>query len=214
MGVYAERILPWILGRLLTLPHVTEQRLPALATARGRVLEIGFGLGASLAAYPREEQVRDLVGLEPSRGMIRLALHSAGSSPFPVLLVRADARAIPVRDGVFDTVVSNWTLCSIPDPGDALREVRRVLRPGGRFLFVEHGRAEDPRLARWQRRLNPIQRRLAGGCRLDLAVEEVVLAAGFSLDSLERYRGRPGPRLLTQMYRGVARAPGGSGDPS
>ncbi len=202
---YAHHVFPWLVDRILALPGFQEQRVPSLAVARGQVLEIGFGCGGSLAAYPSGGEVVSLVGLEPNPGMLRRAAQSTASAPFPVHLLRASAERIPVADRSFDTVVSHWTVCSLSRPVVALREVRRVLRPTGRFLFLEHGRAADPRLARWQRRWSPVQKLVAGGCRLDAPVDLLIREAGFEIEALARYDARPGPRILTQMYRGSAR---------
>lgn len=206
MGFYSEWFLPWIMERLLSLPEVQRQRDPALEGARGLVLEIGFGFGGSLSHYPAA--VDSLIGLEPNPGMLRRARRRLASAPFPVTLVRSDAETMPFKDASFDVVISNWTLCSVKDAAAALREVRRVLRPGGHFLFLEHGLAGEPRLARWQRRLNPLHARVAGGCRLDLPVEHLVRDSGLTIERCERYESTPGPRFLTQMYRGSARREG------
>lgn len=192
----------------MALRVMREQRPPALALAHGRVLEIGFGSGGSLDAYPRVgAPVRALVALDLSRGSLLRAEARAEKAPFPVELVRAGAEALPVADGTIDTVVSHWTLCSVRDLTAALAEVRRVLRPGGLFLFLEHGRASDERLAARQRRWTPLQRLLAGGCRLDVPVDERIRDAGLEIDSLDRYEAHRAPRVLAQMYRGVARRP-------
>ena len=206
MRFYAERVLPWAMEKVMGVADVQDQRAPALVEVRGWVLEIGVGFGGSLGHYPQERgQVLGVVGLDPNPGMLRRARRRLASAAFPVALLRATAEAVPLKDRSFDTVVSQWTLCSIPGLAAALLEIRRVLRPGGRFLFVEHGRADDLRLARWQKRWNPIHGVLAGGCQLDVPVDDAIREAGFEIDSLERYEARPGPRILTQMYRGSAR---------
>ncbi|MCZ6696422.1 MAG: class I SAM-dependent methyltransferase [Acidobacteria bacterium] len=205
MGIYRERILPRLMEFVLGRPIFLEQRRVALGQARGRALEIGFGFGASLPAYPDAgSTLTRLVAIDPNRGMNRRAARRTRSSPFPVDLLCGRAEALPMVDDTFDTVVTNWTLCSLPDPRAGLREIRRVLKPDGRFLFLEHGRAEDPRLARRQERLTPLQRLLAGGCRLDLPIDELIRDAGLRIASLERYEMPWGPRSLRQMYRGVA----------
>ncbi len=201
MGFYTERVLPFLLdfgGRSRAL---REERKRANAEAAGRVLEIGFGAGASLESYPRG--VEWLAALEPSQGMARRARRRSGEAPFPVTLLRAAAEALPLSDGSFDAVVSNLTLCSLADPVVALREVRRVLRDGGRFHFLEHGLAQDPRVARWQARLSPLQR-LVCRCRLDLDVGVVVAASGLRIESLERFRLPGAFSPFVQMYRGRA----------
>ena len=205
MRLYRDRVLPWLMERILTRPAYLEQRRALLRAARGRVLEIGFGFGASVEAYPADP-IALLVALEPNPGMLRRAARRVERAPFPVLEVRGRAESLPFGDACFDTVVATWTLCSVARPREALAEIRRVLRPEGAFLFLEHGRAEDPRVARWQARLNPVQRLLADGCRLDLEVDEALRAAGLRIASLERYQSpTPGPRALRQMYRGAAR---------
>lgn len=206
MSFYEDWIIPWVIGWPLTVRGIEEQRRVALAEASGSVLEIGFGFGASIPFYPAGPGgVTLLTGLEPSAGMLRRARSAVGAAPFPVAVVRASAEKMPLGDRSFDTVVSNWTLCTIPDPARALREVGRVLKPGGKFLFVEHGLAEDPRVAKWQARLTPLQRLLTGGCRLDVPVDRLLEESGLVVERLERYRGEPGPKIITQMYRGAAR---------
>jgi ubiquinone/menaquinone biosynthesis C-methylase UbiE len=206
MGLYNRYILPRLMEIVLTRPEFLEQRREALRTAAGRVLEIGFGFGASLEAYPPDHgQVLELTALEPNPGMTRRALSRMGSARFPIRLLRGRAEVLPVADSCFDTVVTNWTLCSLSDPHRGLAEIRRSLRPSGRFLFLEHGRAEDPRLVRRQAWLTPLQRILADGCRLDLQIDETIRAAGFMVETLRRYEAPWGPRTLRQMYCGVAR---------
>src|SRR3989442_1408965 len=139
--------------------------------------------------------------MDPPPRMSRGPDHSA----VPGRFVRGVAEAMPFRPRVFDTVVSNWTLCSLDPLPDALREIRRVLAPGGRLLFLEHGLSDDPALARWQRLLTPVQRILADGCRLDLDMEAVGRSGGFRIQSIERYESRLPLQVLRQMYRGVAR---------
>lgn len=195
----------WIRPRLLDLAmrQLDELRGPTVGLAQGDVLEIGFGTGLNLAHYG--PAVKSLVALEPKVGAeygptrARIA-----AAPFPVerAQLRADA-SLPFDAGRFDTVVSTWTLCSIPNLAIALAELRRVLRPGGRFVFLEHGRAESPRTARWQDRLNPLWVRIADGCNMNRPVDRIVLAAGFRLAELDRFRHK-GPGVLAQMFRGVA----------
>jgi SAM-dependent methyltransferase len=205
MGFYADHFLPWAMERVLSQPEYAEQRVAALRDARGRVLEVGFGFGGSIGSYPgNSRRISSLVGLEPNPGMLRRAERHAAEACFPVELVRARAEEIPFPDGTFDCVVSNWTLCSLPNLPEALREIRRVLQPGGRFLFLEHGRADDPALWRRQRRWGPVHSFFTGGCRLDVPIDTTIRAADLAIESLVRYEGRPGPRFLMQMYRGTA----------
>ena len=204
MRLYNERFLPWIMEKVLSREVYAEQRRALLERAQGRVLELGFGFGGTIAEYPRD-RVRELVALEPNPGMLRRSRPRIGRALFPVRPVRAVAETMPFRDASFDTVVSNWTLCSLHGLQDALREIRRVLAPGGLFLVLEHGLSTEPRLARWQRRLTPVQQIFAGGCRLDLDMEAVLRSGGFRFESFERYESELPVRVLRQMYRVVAR---------
>jgi len=200
MGLRARlrgQLLDWVMRQM------NELRPEALCTAGGDVLEIGFGTGLNLDFYPKG--VTSLVAVEPEPPQKLAALEERlERAPFPVDLrpLRADGD-LPFDAGRFDCVVSTWTLCSIPDAPRALAEMRRVLRPGGRFTFIEHGRAPDTRTAGWQDRLNPLWRRVSGGCNLNRPIDRIVEEAGFERVGLERFRHK-GPGLLAQMYRGVA----------
>jgi SAM-dependent methyltransferase len=201
MGLYRTRVLPWLIDRGTSHPSVAELRAELLAGARGRVLEIGFGPGASVEHYAG---IEELVALDPSGPMLRRAARRVRRAGFPVRIVRAQAERIPFADASFDTVVSVLSLCSFASPARALAEVRRVLRPEGAFLFLEHGLAHNPTLAGWQRRLTPLQRRLFG-CRLDLMVDRTIAEAGLRLDAVDRLHVPGGPAISGQFYRGVAR---------
>jgi len=195
----------WLRPRLLDymMRQLDELRAPTVGQASGSVLEIGFGTGLNLARYG--PGVKSLVALEPkvASGYAPTEARIA-AAPFPVerARLRADA-SLPFDAGRFDWVVSTWTLCSIPDLARALAELRRVLRPGGRFVFVEHGRAESERTARWQDRLNPLWIRIADGCNMNRPIDRLVEAGGFRLAALDRFR-HEGPGILAQMFRGVA----------
>jgi ubiquinone/menaquinone biosynthesis C-methylase UbiE len=180
-----------------------ELRPETVCEASGEVLEVGFGTARNLEHYgPRVARV---TGLDPmwTEGVAAIDARIA-RAPFPVerAWLRAD-RDLPFDSGRFDCVVTTFTLCSIPEPGAALVEMRRVLRSGGRYVFIEHGRAESESTARWQDRLNPIWRRVMDGCNINRRVDRLVEQAGFSLASLVRFRYR-GPGVLAQMYRGIA----------
>jgi ubiquinone/menaquinone biosynthesis C-methylase UbiE len=193
------RTLDWMMRQM------NELRPETVGEAEADVLEVGFGTGLNLDFYP--DKVSSLVGLEPNppEGLAALDERLARAA-FPVERcgLFADTE-LPFDAGRFDCVVSTWTLCSIPDVGRALAEMRRVVRPGGRLLFIEHGRADKPSTARWQDRLNPLWARITDGCNMNRPIDQLVEEAGFELVGLERFRAR-GPGLLAHMYRGVAKA--------
>jgi ubiquinone/menaquinone biosynthesis C-methylase UbiE len=202
MGFYQHYVLP----RLLHLAMRQEAMLPfrrrVVAAAEGQVLEIGIGSGLNLPLYGLS--VREVIGLDPSSELLVMARGRAAAAAIPVKLLEASAEAIPLDDASIDTVVTTWTLCTIPDAPRALAELRRVLRSGGALLFVEHGRAPEPGVARWQDRLDPLWRRFAGGCHLNRKIDDLVSGSGFRIDALMNAR-IPGPRTHTFFYEGRAR---------
>ena len=187
-------------ARAETAPHRDE----TLAPASGRVIEVGAGHGANFARYPAA--VSDVLAVEPEPYLREKAQEAAGRAPIPVRVVEGLADALPGADGEFDTAVASLVLCSVPDQQAALAEMRRVLKPGGRLLFYEHVIADEPGLRRVQQRLNPLWRRLAGGCNLVRDTSAAVAAAGFEVESLRRFdmpRGGPvKPHVI-----GLARRP-------
>ena len=177
-------------------------RRRVIGAAEGRVLEVGIGSGLNLPLYgPR---VRAVVGLEPSPELLRMARDRAVTAQIAVELIEASAETIPLDAASIDTVVTTWTLCTIPDAPRALAELRRVLKPGGALLFVEHGRAPGPGVARWQDRLDPLWWRVAGGCHLNRKIDDLISGSGFRIDALANAR-LPGPRTHTFLYEGRAR---------
>ncbi|MDT7952877.1 MAG: class I SAM-dependent methyltransferase [Acetobacteraceae bacterium] len=202
MGFYARHILPSLLHAAMRQEVLLPFRTRVVGAAEGRVLEIGIGSGLNLPLYGAG--VTEVVGVDPSSALLSRASAAAGQCRAPVTLVEGSAEALALEDRSVDTVVSTWSLCTIPDAGQALAEVRRVLRPGGVVLFVEHGRAPEPGLARWQDRLDPIWTRIAGGCHLNRAMDILLRNAGFHLDALSTTRV-PGPRTHTFLFEGQAR---------
>ena len=204
MPFYTDRLLPHLVHWTLRGRPFQKLRQECLRGLSGTVLEIGFGSGLNLPWYPRD--VTKLWVIEPSEEARRMAREAIAAAPFPVEPLgdpAATAEAIPLPDGSVDAVVSTWTLCTIPDVERALREMRRVLAPAGQFRFVEHGRSPDARVARWQDRLTPLQKRLAGGCHLNRPIDRLIEGAGFRLDRIERFYA-PGPKVGTYLYAGVA----------
>jgi ubiquinone/menaquinone biosynthesis C-methylase UbiE len=167
------------------------------------VLEIGVGSGLNLPIYgPAVDRV---CGIDPSPELLRLASKRSVDASFPVSLVRASAEELPFSEAVFGTLVMTWTLCSIPNPNAALHEMRRVLKVGGRLLFVEHGLSPEARIIRWQHRLTPCWKRIGGGCHLDRKMDDVIRAAGFGVDALETGYMK-GPKPFAFMYQGAQRS--------
>ncbi len=180
MGLYSERIFPWLLDRALGHPRIEARRAALVAQATGDVLEIGFGTGATLPFYDPARVTR-LTVVEPSEGMNRRAADRLAASPVPITSVPGAGEGLPFADASFDTVVTCLTLCSVQDVPQVLAEIRRVLKPGGQFLFFEHVLSDDSGRQRWQRRLTPIQRVVGVGCHLDRDSAALVRAAGFTL---------------------------------
>jgi ubiquinone/menaquinone biosynthesis C-methylase UbiE len=202
MGLYADHIFPRVMDWVLRDPRFQKERQQALVPVRGRALEIGFGTGLNLPHYP--SGVTWLTGIDSAALLeAKVAERSVGLS-MPVEVLRRNAEALPFADRQFDCVISTWTLCSIRDVHAALREVRRVLKPGGRLVFLEHGRSDDPRVAKWQDRLNPIQRIIACGCNLNRRIDRLIVEAGLTIERQDRYVLPGIPRIAGDMYRGVA----------
>jgi ubiquinone/menaquinone biosynthesis C-methylase UbiE len=202
VGFFSEVIVPRLCDLLLSKSLLVRHRRALLAHTHGDVLEIGFGTGLNLPYYPRG--VRKVTAVDPNPGMHRLAQKRIGQSGIGVDQQVLSGERLPFEDNRFDCAVSTFTLCSIPDVAQALREMYRVLRPGGTFLFLEHGLGPEPAVQRWQRRLNWLQVRLANGCHLDRDMKAVVAAQPFaSVEAAEFYLERT-PKTHGYLYRGVA----------
>lgn len=192
MGWWTEHVVPRLADRALRAPEIFELRAQACQGLRGHVLELGFGSGLNVAAWPPEVTAVDVV--EPSDVGWAMSAPRRERADIPITRVGLDGEVITAPDASYDAVLSTFTLCTIPDPGRALAEVRRVLRPEGRFHFLEHGLSPEPQVARWQHRLEPAQRRLAGGCHLSRDVPALVRAAGLEITAVEA-RYLPGPAV-------------------
>ncbi|MBI3129620.1 MAG: class I SAM-dependent methyltransferase [Candidatus Tectomicrobia bacterium] len=203
MGIYGDCLFPWLMDWSVRGKKFQREREAALAEAEGDVLELGFGTGLNLAHYP--PAVRTITAADPVRMLPRRVARRVAASRAEVRRVLCVAEALPFGDGRFDCAVSTWTLCTVFDPLAALREIARVLRPGGGFFFLEHGRSGHPGVSRWQDRLNPLQNRVGRGCNLNRRIDELILQAGLDLVRLERFRLEGVPRLVGEMYRGMAR---------
>jgi len=202
MGFYQDHIVPVLINLAMRRQELVAYRSHVIPAAEGRVLEIGVGSGLNLPFYSRN--VERLVGLDPSPKLLSMVRRNLKRNASPVELIEGSAEVIPLKTNSVDTVVTTWTLCSIPDADCALREMHRVLRPGGHLLFVEHGRAPESNVRWWQDRLTPVWKRIGGGCHLNRAIQVLIEDAGFQFDRLETGYIH-GPNPLTFMYEGSAR---------
>jgi len=202
MGVYRDCVLPWLCGKTMSNRRLRPYRNRVVGEAAGRVLEVGVGAGQNLPLYGA--RVSGVIALEPAPKLVAMARRRARGATVPVTFLEASSEAIPVEDRSVDTVVTTWTLCTIPDAALALREMRRVLRPGGRLLFVEHGLAPDAVVRRCQVLLTPLWSAVTGGCHLDRPIPGLIEAAGFRVERLDAAYMR-GPNPLTWMIEGSAR---------
>lgn len=202
MGFYSRVIFPRICNWVMNDPRMSRLRAEVLAEVSGEVLEIGFGTGLNLAHYPA--CVRKITTVDPNPGMSKLASRRIAASGLAVEHHLMSGESLPFAEHSFDCVVSTWTLCSIPDVSRAIDEIYRVLKPGGRFVFLEHGLSGHPKVARWQHRLNPLEAVLADGCRLDRDMAEIVGRAPFSELKVDRFEMEGMPRTHGTMYRGMA----------
>lgn len=200
MAFWADKVLPRIIERGMRNPFMDDHRYRAAPLANGRVLELGSGSGLNFPHYGQD--VTHLFALEPSAYLREQAAEPAAAVPFPVEMVAASAEAMPLDTSSVDTVVTSWTLCSIPDLDASLAEVRRVLKPRGQLIFIEHGRAPEPAVSRWQDRLAPLSARLLG-CSLNRPIDTRIEAAGFDLLNLDKGYF-DGPRLLSYHFVGQA----------
>lgn len=204
MGFYSRFILPRVVHLACSSKPTTRQRMKVVPHARGRVLEVGIGSGLNLPFYD-PDKVTEVVGLDPSSELTAMADRAARDVSFDVEFVPAGAEEIPLDSSSVDTVVVTYTICSIPESEAALREMARVLRPGGKLLFCEHGKAPDAKVSRWQNRLNPIWRRFGGGCELNRDIPEVIREGGFAITEMETMY-LPGWRPASFNYWGAAEA--------
>lgn len=203
MGFYAKHIFPRLLDWSLGNPQMGKYRQQTLEPAIGNTLEIGFGTGLNLPFYP--ESVTELTAIDSENMLPELVDRRISECSLPVTKMQLDAQGrLPFDDHTFDSVVSTLTLCSIANTQPALAEIHRVLKPGGKFIFFEHGRSDDSNTARWQDRLNPLQKVIGVGCNMNRRIDRLIEEGGFRIEKLERFLLPKSPRLLAEMYRGVA----------
>lgn len=203
MSTWSQQVVPRLVEKVLGNRQHDRLRQQTFAGVFGDVVEIDFGSGRNVPHYPAG--VRQVTAVEPSDVAWRLSAPRRAASPVRVERAGLDGQSLPFPDSSFDDAVSTWTLCTIPEPVAALREAARVLRPGGTLHFVEHGAAPDPGVLRWQRRLDPVQRRVAAGCHLSRPIDALLAQAGVHVVELQREYARGEPRAFGSLYRGIAR---------
>ena len=202
MGVYNDRVLPRILNVSCGSKKLDPLRRRVCASLAGEVVEIGFGSGLNIPFYPAD--IVGVAAVEPSEVSWKLAGARLRATDVPVRRSGLDGQSLPFADDSFDSALSTWTLCTIPDVAAALGELRRVLRPGGTLHFLEHGLAPDEQVRRWQRRLDPVQKRIAGGCRFTRPVVELLITAGFTIKELDVFYEKDAARIAGADCLGIA----------
>jgi len=204
VGYYEDQVVPRFINVVLGTKELGQVRRRVASGLSGEVLEVGFGSGLNVPFYP--STITRVQAIDPALTGRKLGAKRIAASPVPIEFVGLDGSALPLETDSIDHVLITWTMCTIPDIERALEEMRRVLRPGGQMHFIEHGRAPDAKVVRWQDRINPIEKRLAGGCNLNRPIEKLVAGAGFTFDQLDTYYGK-GPRSFSYFYEGVASSP-------
>ena len=202
MGVYQDQLLPRLQDKVMARKATREPRARVCAGLHGDVVEVGFGTGLNAPYYPPE--VATVWAVEPSKVCMRLAERRIAESSARVELAGLYGEHLDLPSDEFDAVLSTWTLCTIPDAAVALSELRRVLKGGGSFHFIEHGHAPDSNVARWQQRLEPLQKRLAGGCHLTRDIPQMIRDAGFAIEHLQTYYFKDEPKVFGYTFEGRA----------
>jgi ubiquinone/menaquinone biosynthesis C-methylase UbiE len=202
MGFYREKIFPWLLDHVVTGEEIEAIRDRVVEKASGHVIEIGSGTGANLMSY--SDSITSLTTVEPNPGMNKLARRRIKYIEFPVDTRELGCEQLPMKDASFDCAVTTLTMCSLSNVDKSLSEIYRVLKPGGRLLFLEHGLSESKSVGEWQRRITPLQRRLCDGCHLNRGIDTLIQAAGFNVTEMTNYYLEKVPRVFGYMYEGIA----------
>lgn len=204
MGFYGDQILPRFTNQVLNRRDFTKIRSRVAGGLTGQVLEVGFGSGLNVPHYPSE--VDRVLAIDPATVGRKLAARRVAASRIPVEYVGLDGASLPVDSESIDHILTTWTMCTIPDIETAVDEMYRVLRPRGQMHFAEHGLSPDPKVAKWQDRLTPLQRRWAGGCHLNRPINRIIEEAGFAVSRMDNFYMK-GPKPLGYMYEGLAAKP-------
>lgn len=202
MGFYSNVVFPRIINLIMSDEETTKTRRELLCDVSGDVFELGFGTGLNLPHYP--DSIKKLTTADPNPGMKKAAGHRIRNSPIQVDCRIASGEDLPFEDESFDTVVCTWTLCSIRDVERALGQCHRILRPNGKFIFVEHGLSDSPSIQKWQNRLNPVWKVIGDGCNLNRNIGQLLQDSRFQAPTIENYYMKGAPRFLGYFYRGVA----------
>lgn len=203
MGLYAKYVLPRLIDLAMRNKDTIPLRAESVPRAQGDVLEIGIGSGLNLRFY--SSAVHHVYGVDPSIELQKMASNRMSAARFPVTFFKQSAEdPIPLPDSSIDTILMTWSLCSIPNPAAALQQMRKVLKPDGSLIFVEHGRSADARVSAWQDRITPFWKRIGGGCHLNRKVDDLIRSAGFDIMEQKNFY-LPGPRPVTYTYQGVAK---------
>jgi len=203
LSLYDRHVLSPMIDRMCGTREVMDIRREVVPLAEGDVLELGLGSGLNLGVYD-PSRVRRVVGVDPGEHITALARERIAACPFEVEMLALSGEAVPAEDRSFDSAVVTFTFCTIPNVYQALAEVRRLLKPGGRLYFAEHGLSPDPRLQRWQNRFNPLWKALAGGCHINRDTRTLLETGGFRIRDIEQSHAMAGPRIATWVSRGVA----------
>lgn len=203
MGLYRRYLGPRIIELACSQARISELRQSIIPRARGVVLEVGIGPGLNLAHYDPQKVIK-VIGVDPEEGFLERAEERVKASPVPVEIVKAPGERIPVGDDIADTAVLTYTLCSVQDPAAVLREIRRILKPGGRLLFLEHGRSDDASVAAWQDRINPLWNVFSCGCQINRDTTLLLRSAGFAVEDVDHFYLPGAPKILGFHSRGVA----------
>ncbi len=203
MGFYSNVIIPFFYDSSMDSPKINEGRISILGkVTEEEILEIGFGTGINLKFYP--SNVKKIIGVDANNGMLKQAQKKISNGRFQIELINRSSESLPFPDDSVNGVVSTYTLCSIKEIISALKEIYRVLKPGGKYYFLEHGLADNPRTQKWQHRLNPIQNIWADGCNLNRDMKLLIEKAGFSIIELKNYYMKRDPKIVGYMYEGIA----------